>query len=128
MARMMKRISWWIFRVGLWLRWRERRQMLKSIQESEKTIGPIFLFHRRGSLLIAACLFSILSGCSLRVFAAATTAALDVYSTALIESSTPEDRAEIRATLASIKPYTDQAAASVNAKLALIDSIDGELE
>lgn len=65
-----------------------------------------------------------LSGCSLRVFAAATTAALDLYSTAVIEAATPEERAQIKAILEAIKPYTDQAAASVNAKLALIATLE----
>ena len=65
-----------------------------------------------------------LSGCSLRVWAAATTAALDVYSTAYIEAATPAERAELKADLLTIQPYTDQAAASVRAKIALIESME----
>ena len=73
----------------------------------------------------ALCGFTLLlGGCSLRVFAAATTAALDVYSTAYIEAATPAERVELRDALESIKPYTDQAKASVDAKLALIAALD----
>ena len=74
--------------------------------------------------VIICCGF--LSGCSLRVAAAATAAALEVYSTAYITMATPEERAELKDTLEAIKPYTDQVAAGVDAKLALIASLEGE--
>ncbi len=65
-----------------------------------------------------------LCGCSLRVWAAATVGALDAYSIAYIEAATLEERAELREMLQSIKLYTDQAAATVDARLALIDDLD----
>lgn len=65
------------------------------------------------------------SSATLRILAISTVSAIDIYTTIVIEEATPEERAEIRDLLKSIQPYTDQAKQIVDAKLALIDALDG---
>lgn len=67
-----------------------------------------------------------LTGClSIRTSAIVLASSIDIYATIKIEESTPEERASLRADLISTQAILTLVDASIEAKIALIDSLPG---